>query len=168
MSSPRLALMPATRIAIFGIMAWTATGAPAAAQETVNISVPSAVSFQVTDVTVSTSGAPNPMTISFSSASLSAGNALRVSVKGDAASFTPPGGSSIPASKVSWTALGAGGGIGLNGTLSSSSYALVYQSDPARTSGHVDLAWTLTAPGSGIRAGLHQLTTRWKVESITP
>jgi hypothetical protein len=44
----------------------------------------------------------------------------------------------------------------------------VFQSDPARTSGHVDLAWTLAAPGSGIRAGTHQLTIRWKLESITP
>jgi hypothetical protein len=41
------------------------------------------------------------------------------------------------------------------------------QSDPARTSGHVDLGWTLAAPGSGIRAGNHHLTIRWKVESIT-
>jgi hypothetical protein len=62
----------------------------------------------------------------------------------------------------------AGGGTGWNGTLGSSSYALVFQSDPARTSGHVDLAWTLAAPGSGIRAGNHQLTIRWKLESITP
>ena len=36
------------------------------------------------------------------------------------------------------------------------------------TSGHVDLAWSLAALGSGIRAGNHQLTIRWKVESIAP
>jgi hypothetical protein len=77
-------------------------------------------------------------------------------------------GSSIPVSKVSWTTLGAGGGTGWNPTLSSSSFALVFQSNPATPSGHVDLVWTLTAPGSGIRAGIHQLTIRWKVESITP
>ena len=38
----------------------------------------------------------------------------------------------------------------------------------ALTSGRVDLGWPLAAPGSGIRAGTHQLTIRWKVESITP
>ncbi len=44
----------------------------------------------------------------------------------------------------------------------------VFQSDPATASGHVDLGSTLAAAGSGIDAGLHQLTIRWKIESITP
>ena len=156
------------RIAVFGSMVWAATAASAGAQETVNIAVPSAVSFSVTDVTQGTSGGPNPMTVSFSNAHLSPGKALRVSVLADGAAFTPPSGLGIPTSKVSWGTVGAGGGTGLNGTLSSSSYALVFQSDPARTSGHIDLAWTLAPPGSGIRAGSHQLTIRWKLESITP
>src|ERR1700676_2514873 len=156
------------RLVVFGSMVWAATAASAAGQETVNIAVPSAVSFSVTDVTQGTSGGPNPMTVSFSNAHLSAGRALRVSVQADGAAFTPPSGLGIPTSKVSWTTVGASGGTGLNGTLSSSSYALVFQSDPARTAGHIDLAWTLAAPGSGIRAGSHQLTIRWKLESITP
>ncbi len=156
------------RIAVLGIIALAAAAVPAGAQETVAISVPLAVSFPVTDVSRSTSGAPHVTTISFSNASLSPGRALRISVQPDAAAFTPPSGTSIPASNVSWSNLGANGGIGMNGTLSSSSYALVFQSDPARTSGHIDLGWTLAAPGGGIRAGNHQLTIRWKVESITP
>ena len=157
-----------TRIALFAIMAWAAIGASAAAQETVNFTPPLAISFPVTNVSVTTSGAPHPATITFSQANLSAGQALRVSVQADAAAFTPPSGSSIPASNLSWTTVGAGGGIGSNGTLSSSSYTLVFQSDPGQTSGHADLAWTLAAPGAGIRAGSHQLTIRWKLESITP
>jgi hypothetical protein len=161
-------LVPVARIALLGIMAWAAAAASATAQETVNIEVPFAVSFPVTDVTSSTSGTPTPVTISFSNATLIAGRALRVSVQADAAAFTPPRGPGIPASHVSWTTVGASGGAGSNGTLSSSSFALVFQSDPAASSGHVDLAWTLMAPGSGIRAGLHQLTIRWKVESISP
>jgi hypothetical protein len=60
------------------------------------------------------------------------------------------------------------GGTGVNGIISASSYGLVFQSDPGSSSGHVDLAWALSAPGTGIRAGTHQLTLRWKVESITP
>jgi hypothetical protein len=156
------------RIAMFSTLAWAATCASAAAQETVNIVVPSAVSFPVTDVTQSTSGGPSPTTISFANANLKPGKALRVSVQADGAAFTPPSGSSIPTSKASWTTVGAAGGTGWSGTLGSSSYALVFQSDPARTSGHVDLAWTLAPPGSGIRAGTHQLTIRWKLESITP
>jgi hypothetical protein len=156
------------RIATLGIAAVIASVVSAAAQETVSITVPSTLSFQVTDVSRTTSGAPNPATISFSNATLIPGRALRISVQAGSAGFTSPSGPGIPASKVSWTNLGAGGGTGWNGTLGSSFYALVFQSDPARTSGHVDLGWTLAAPGSGIRAGDHQLTIRWKVESITP
>ena len=156
------------RVALFGALTWAATAASAAAQDTVNVIVPSAVSFPVTDVTQSTSGGPSPATLSFSNANLRPGRALRVSVQADGAAFTPPSGSSIPTANVSWTTVGAAGGTGWSGRLGSSSYALVFQSDPARTSGHVDLAWTLAAPGSGIRAGNHQLTIRWKLESITP
>lgn len=153
---------------MLAIAAWAATVVSAGAQETVSIAVPSAVSFSVTDVSSSTSGSPSPTTISFSNASLNSGNALRVSVQADASAFTPPRGSSIPASKVTWSTLGAAGGTGWNGTLNSTSYALVFQSNPSPTSGHIDLEWTLAAPGSGVRAGIHQLTIRWKLESITP
>jgi hypothetical protein len=156
------------RIVVLGIAASAASVVCAGAQEMVSISVPPAINFQVTDVSRSTSGAPTATTISFSNAVLNSGRALRVSVKADAAAFTPPSGSSIPASNVAWTTLGASGGVGSNGTLGSSSYALVFQSQPATASGRVDLSWTLAAPGPGIRAGSHQLTIRWKVESITP
>jgi hypothetical protein len=166
MSGCRSVAAVAARLAVLAVVA--ATAATAAAQDTVTISVPLAVSFQVPDVSRNTGGTPNVSTINFSNANLGAGKALRVSVRSDAAAFTPPGGASIPASNVSWTNLGANGGIGWNGTLSSSSYMLVYQSDPTRTSGYIDLGWTLAAPGAGIRAGSHQLMLRWKVESIAP
>jgi hypothetical protein len=158
----------AARIAVLCVLAWETTSAPLAAQDTVTIAVPSFVSFSVTDVTSSTTGAPSPSTIGFSSANLTIGKALRVSVLAAAAAFTPPGGAGIPGSKVSWTLLGASGGTAMSGTLSSSSYGLVFQSNPGTASGHVDLAWSLAAPGSGVRAGNHHLVIRWKVESITP
>ena len=158
----------AARLAVVAVVVSAATAGTAGAQDTVTISVPLAVSFQVADVSRSTGGTPSVSTVNFSNANLGAGKALRVSVQPDAAALTPPGGASIPASNVSWTNLGANGGIGWNGTLNSSSYVLVYQSDPSRTSGHIDLGWTLAAPGGGIRAGSHQLMIRWKVESITP
>ena len=167
MSGWRSARWLAARITLAGAVVLAVSGA-AAAQDTVSIGVPSFVGFLVTDVTRSTSGSPGPTTVSFSSASLGPGKALRVSVHADTATFAPPSGPGIPASKVSWSSAGASGGIGMSGTLSSSSDALVFQSDPARTSGHVDLEWTLAAPGAGIRAGNHQLSIRWKVESITP
>ena len=152
------------RITVLAVAVSGATVVSAGAQETVSISVPPAISFLVTDVSRSTSGTPDVTRISFSNANLG-GKALRVSVQSDAVAFTPPSGSSIPAANVSWNSLGANGS---DGTLSSSSYAVVFQSDPGTASGHVDLGWTLAAPGSGIRAGSHQLTIRWMVESITP
>jgi hypothetical protein len=164
----RSAPLLVARLAVLGAAVCAAAVVTAGAQETVSISVPLAVDFQVTDVSRATSGRPDVTTISFSNASLGPGKALRVSVQPDAMTFTPPGGPSIPVSNVSWNNLGANGGLGWNGTLSSASFMLVYQSDPTRTSGHVDLGWTLAAPGSGIRAGSHQLMIRWKVESITP
>lgn len=167
--SSRGAIGPlAVRIVMLGVGMWIASVASADAQETVSIAVPSAVSFSVTDVSTNTTGSPSPATISFSNANLELGKALRVSVQADASAFTPPTGASIPASHVSWSTLGAAGGTGWNGTLSSTSYTLVFQSDPSPTSGHVDLEWTLAAPGSRIRAGTHQLAIRWKLESIVP
>ena len=76
------------RIALLGSLALTGAVVSAAAQETVTISVPLAVSFTVTDVSRSTSAAPNVTTVSFSNASLSPGRALRISVQPDAAAFT--------------------------------------------------------------------------------
>jgi hypothetical protein len=156
------------RIAMLGLTTLSGSVVAATAQETVGISVPWAISFAVTDVSRATSGAPSLTTIGFSNATLSSGKALRVSVQSDAATFSAPSGPAIPASNVSWTNQGASGGIGWNGTLSSSSYAVVFQGNPAATSGHLDLAWQLAAPGGGIRAGAHQLTIRWKFESIAP
>ena len=156
------------RVALLAIAAWAAAAGSAGAQEMVSITVPPAVSFLVTNVSSSTTGSPIPTTFSFASANLDLGKSLRVSVQADASTFTPPSGSRIPASKVTWRILGAAGGVGSNGTLNSTSYTLVYQTNPNPTSGQVNLEWTLAPPGNGIRAGAHQLAIRWKVESITP
>lgn len=155
-------------MAVFAVTIAAASGRSVGAQETVGISVPLAVDFQVSDVSRSTNGAPSVTRVAFSNASLTPGKALRVSVQADTTAFTPPGGASIPASHVAWTNLGENGGLGTSGTLGASSYALVLQGNQMATSGFIDLGWTLAAPGSGIRAGTHQLTIRWKVESISP
>jgi hypothetical protein len=153
-------------LAVAGVIAAAAVRV-AGAQETVTISIPPTVSFHVTDIGRTTTGTPAVSTIGFSNAALGA-KVLRVSVQPDAVAFTPPAGPAIPASLVSWHNLGASGGIGADGMLSSLSYVLMFQSDPGRTSGHLEVEWRLAPPSVGIRAGSHQLTLRWKVESITP
>lgn len=138
------------------------------AEETVNFTAPAGVSFYVFDVSSSTTGNPDPFTISFTDSSIIASHALRVSVKADAASFTAPSGTAIPASSVSWNAGGAQGGTGSGGTLSSISYVQIYQSNTNPATGSVDLTWSLAPLPSGVRAGDHTLTVRWKVESVIP
>lgn len=140
----------------------------ARAQETVEVSFPGWIAFDVFDVSRSTTGSPDPARVEFSTANLLPGNVLRIGVRAEASTFTPPSGNAIPASYVSWSPGGAIGGVGASGTLDASAYGLVFQSSSGAASGWVDLTWTLAAPGAGIRAGNHQLTIRWKVESIVP
>jgi hypothetical protein len=133
--------------------------------------LPTAVSFAVTNANLSTTGTPNPSTITFTNYQAPSGRVLRISIQATAPTFTPPGGSAtIPASNVSWTTSNAVNGTGFNGTLSSSAYTLVYQStkSPKITSGAVDLTWNLAAPGTSIRAGNHTLVARWMLESVVP
>ena len=139
----------------------TATG-----QETVDTSLPAFVSWMVDDITQQTTSTPSTTSVTFSNAALDPGRRLSILVKADSASFTPPSGSAIPASKVNWTTSGASGGTGFSGTLSDSSYTEIYRSAPNPTSGGVDVTFLLDAPGSGILAGDHDLTLRWKLEGI--
>ena len=140
----------------------------AAHSESVDITLPATVSFNVRDVTATTTGSPNPTTISFIDAQLTSGKAFRISVKADAIGFTPPSGAAIPASYVSWTTSGAAGGSGSNGTLSFDTYNQVYQSNINPVTGSVDISWNLAAADTGVHAGEHILTLRWKLESVTP
>ena len=143
--------------------------AAAAPPPSVDVTVPASVIFAVTRVNVSTTGSPNPFTISFTNANHFNKLAFRISVKAVASSFTPPAGSSIPASKVSWSIYSAQGGTGYNGTLSSTAYTIVYQSVLEPKSGGVSLTWSLAAPGAGgLRAGNHTLSLSWLLEAVVP
>lgn len=135
------------------------------AQESVQISLPLNVSFQVVDVSVS--AAVGPTSITFSNGTLGAGRALRISVRAEG-NLTPPSGPAIPASNVSWTTSNVSSGVGVNGTLSAAAYNQVFESQVDATSGGFDLSWTLSAPGTPRHAGNHQATLRWKLEAITP
>jgi hypothetical protein len=141
--------------------------AGAAAQEMVTISVPASISFGVTNVAVDTVANPSQARVSFSGLVVLPLRVLRVSVRADAAAFTPPSPSTgIPSANVRWTTSNASGGTGSNGALSSAAWTQIFQSSALVTSGHVDLTFTLGAPGGGIRAGNHTLTIRYKFESM--
>jgi hypothetical protein len=133
--------------------------------ETVTVSIPAAVGFAVTNVGVTTAGSPASGTLSFLNLNATGSHVLRISVKADS-NFVPPGGTAIPASKVSWTTSGATNGTGSNGTLSTSAYGQIYQSSSGKKAGTVNVSWSLAAPGTPLRAGVHTLVVRWKLESF--
>ena len=65
------------------------------------------------------------------------------------------------------TANAVGGGQGSSGTLSSAAYTQVYQSHANPHDGEVDMTWTLASiAASGLRAGTHSLTVRWRIEAF--
>ena len=138
------------------------------AQETVNIVLPANVSFDVVDVNEETEA--DSVALSYTEANLNSGNYLRISIKADTANFARPAnaGDYIAASSVPWTTSNASGGSGFNGTLSSVTYNIVYESDGNPSSGSLSINFKLAAPGSGIRAGEHALNCTWKIESLTP
>jgi hypothetical protein len=154
------------RIACLAV-ATVLVAATASAQGTVRIIVPAALSVEVTNVLASSLASPNPSQVSFDNALGLTLQAVRISVKADS-DLAGPNGSSIPASNVSWTTSNVSNGVGVNGTLSKTSYAVVFDGQPLTTTGHVDIVWTLSMPGASIRAGTHQATLRWKVEAFTP
>jgi hypothetical protein len=137
-----------------------------AQQQTATITVPAGVAFNVTDVSVSTSGAPDPTRISFSVPKSFPGNmSLMISVKADAAAFSGSGSVHPDASAVSWTAT-ATTGTASAGTLGSAAYTQVFRKNNP-SSGSIDLRWTLRAIAAPrLRAGVHTLTMRWRIEAF--
>jgi hypothetical protein len=119
------------------------------------------------NVGASTTATPSLTSLTFSNRVLLPLHALRISVRADG-NLTPPSGPSIPASNVSWTTANVSGGVATNGALSATAYNQVFESNVLALSGGCDLAWTLAAPGTPLRAGTHQVTLRWKLESIIP
>lgn len=157
----------AIRLALAAVMVIVARRGQA---QTLAVTVPPGVSFNVIDVSASTSGVPNLVTVAYSNPlTFQNSQQLRISVRADSTTFTGPGTTHPAAASVSWTATSSSG-TATNGTLSSVSYSEVYRSPtklkPSNT-GSASLHWTL-APiaAAGLRAGTHTLTVRWKFEAF--
>jgi hypothetical protein len=163
----RGAVRGATAFIVFAVALLLCGGNLDSAADSVSLTVPAAVGFAVTNVGVSTAGSPATTPVTFSSLSTTGSRVLRISVKADG-NFVPPGGQAIPAAKVSWTTSSAINGTGSAGVLSTSAYGQLYQSNNGRKAGGVSVRWTLAAPGTPLRAGVHALTIRWKFEAINP
>lgn len=132
---------------------------------TARVTTPPVVLFDVQDVSASTV-ASSPTTVSFDTALLGLGQAIRISVKADG-DITMPGATPIPSSNLSWTTSNPVSGAAMNGTLSKVTYTPVFEGQVGATSGRVDLTWTISTL-STVRSGTRQAALRWKFEAITP
>lgn len=136
--------------------------------EQARVLVPSGISFNVTNVGVTTAASAATVTID-QIVLASATKQLRVSVRADAASFTPPvsGESTWAAADVSWAAATWTAASGAGGTLSASTFNAVATCDPSATACSTSaLVFSLAAKPLVQRSGTHTLVVRWKVESI--
>jgi len=137
---------------------------PRCRADSVDITLPAAMTFVVSDLGASTGATQNPTTINYSNL---VGSNLRIGIRADAANFTRPAeaGGYIQASLVSWTSSGCGaGGTAYDGYLQQGSYTTVYEGTAASNS--FDMTWTLGIITQAVRAGDHTLTATWKLESF--
>lgn len=150
-----------------------ATTLTAAVSEQAQITLPAAVSFNVTDVAAGTSSGRQAVSIS-NIVLASATRQLRLSIMATAASFSPPvaGAVTWSASDVSWTTPNGGpnawiNGTRTNGTLSSTAFTTVATCDPDVSScSTTGLSFSLAAKPAVRRSGAHTLVVIWKIESI--
>lgn len=138
----------------------------AMAQESATVTLPTSVSFTVSNVGAASAGSPATTRAAFTNANLLPDRLVRISVRADTDTFSN-GANTFGASLVSWTIAGTTNGTGLSGVLSPTSWTAVFEGYVNGTQGSADLAWTLSAPGR-TRAGTHTLALRWKIESVTP
>jgi len=143
---------------------------PWAAADSANVTLPTMVSFQVSNVNLATTGSPDPTLVSFEDASIPPGYAVRISIQANSTDFTPPveAGTTIPASYISWTTSGSINGTGYSGTLSATSFTVILLGNTNATSASTNVSWTLDPLPEGVRAGSHTLNATWKIESLVP
>jgi hypothetical protein len=135
--------------------------------ESVRITAPPLLTFDVADVDVITYASGGVFTVSFDQGVLRSGRAVRISVRAEG-DLDSPGGPRIPAAALSWTTSGASNGIGVNGTLSKSQYRTVFEGVAGVTSGRVDVTWSLELGNRNVKAGVHTGQLRWRIETFNP
>jgi hypothetical protein len=150
------------RVALAAVAAaLLAASVPAAAV----VTVPGSLTFQVTDPSSATTGAPSPFVVGFDRDSGSPGSSVRISVRAQTSNFSPsyPG---LDAADMSWTTSGASGGDGLWGTLNTS-FQAVFIGWEFQVSGSVDIQWTLAPLPAGTPPGTYTVILEWAFEETS-
>lgn len=140
----------------------------ASVSEQARVTVPAGVTFTVANVSASTAATAASVTVS-SIVLSTATKQMRVSLQGNAASFTPPiaGATTWVAGDVTWNAATWTNATGASGTLSNAAYSTIATctADAADCS-TTGLVFTLGAKATVKRAGNHTMVVTWKFESI--
>jgi hypothetical protein len=136
--------------------------------EQARVTVPSGVTFNVTNVTTTTAASAASVTVD-NIVLATATKQLQVSLQANAASFTPPvvGATTWSASDVTWNASTWTNATGASGTMSNSAYNIVATcTADVATCSTTALVLTLGAKSTVKRSGNHTLVVTWKFESI--
>ena len=141
------------------------TAVTADVSEQADITVPVMITFNVTDIKSDTNGVGF---VNAESIVLNEGNALKISLKGNAQAYPPPfgGGTTWGGEEVRGAAGTWEGGTGTAGTLSTA-YTEVAHSVKNAEILESDITFTLKAKSIN-RAGNYTLALTWKFESFTP
>lgn len=144
------------------------TAMSATVSEQARVVVPAGITFSVSNVAASTPA--NAASVTVDQIVLgSATKQLRVSLRADAAAFTPPapGDTTWAAGDVTWGAATWTAATGAAGTLSNGAYSAVATCDANATAcSTTGLVFTLAPKTTVQRSGTHTLTVTWKFESI--
>lgn len=136
--------------------------------EQARVTVPSAITFNVTNIGASTAASAASVTID-QIVLATATKQLKLSLQANASSFTPPVAlaTTWSAADVTWNAPTWTSATGASGTLSSSAYTAVATcTADAASCSTTGLVFTLAAKSSVQRSGTHSLVVTWKFESI--
>ena len=144
------------------------TSVSANVSEQARVTVPSGITFNVTNIGISTQAAAASVAID-QIVLATATKQLKLSLQANAAAFTPPvvGATTWSAADVTWNAATWTSATGASGTLSNSTYNAVAtcQADTASCS-TTALVFTLAAKTTVQRSGTHTLVVTWKFESL--
>ncbi len=141
------------------------TSAPCPAIDSVDITLPASISFNVTDITKATTGLPSPCIVSYSN--YNGGANLRITIQALQDYFTRPteAGGSIYVNYIGWTAGSPSqGGATYSGQLLDTDNAYVYEGSAVSNS--FPLTWTLDPLDPSVCAGMHVLIAKWTIESL--
>jgi hypothetical protein len=132
------------------------------------VTTPANVTFNVTDVAASTAGSAAALSVT-GIVLPSAADKLKISVKANAANFTPPVAlaPTWTAADVSWTTGTWTNATPAAGTLSSASFGEVARCDAdAVACSTANVGFTLAANTAVTRSGSHTLVITWKFEKL--